>query len=94
MNMHGLIDKLNDPDREARLDALKELYRLYQNGDIARDQVDYEYVNNHIHTTYSFPRIHRQRLYGWLLYPGLKPPVLWITTQQAVSGNLLRREGF
>ncbi|NLX77304.1 MAG: PHP domain-containing protein [Clostridiaceae bacterium] len=52
--MHGLIDKLNDPDREARLDALKELYRLYQNGDIARDQVDYEYVNNHIHTTYSF----------------------------------------
>ena len=52
--MHEWIDKLNHPDKDIRLDALKELYKLYQKGDINKDQVDFEYVNNHIHTTYSF----------------------------------------
>lgn len=52
--MHEWIDKLNHPDKDIRLDALTELYKLYQKGDINKDQVDFEYVNNHIHTTYSF----------------------------------------
>lgn len=52
--MHELIYKLNDPDKHTRIDVLKELYQLYLNGDINKDKVDFEYVNNHIHTTYSF----------------------------------------
>ncbi|AGC67866.1 PHP domain-containing protein [Thermoclostridium stercorarium subsp. stercorarium DSM 8532] len=52
--MQELNDKLNHPDKNTRLEALKELYRLYLEGKITKDAVDFEYVNNHIHTTYSF----------------------------------------
>jgi len=52
--MHELIDKLNHHDKDARIEALKELYQLYLSGDIRKNTVDFEYVNNHIHTTYSF----------------------------------------
>lgn len=52
--MHELIDKLNHPEKDTRIGALKELYKLYLKGDIKKNPVDFEYVNNHIHTTYSF----------------------------------------
>ena len=52
--MHELIEKLNHHDKDTRIGALKELHQLYLNGDIKKNPVDFEYVNNHIHTTYSF----------------------------------------
>ncbi len=47
-------DQLNHPDHKMRILALKGLFFLFEKGKIHRDPVDYEYVNNHIHTTYSF----------------------------------------
>ena len=52
--MHSLIEQLNHPVKEKRIDALIELYQCYLKGEIKKDDVDFEYVNNHIHTTYSF----------------------------------------
>lgn len=48
------IERLNAAERNVRLEAVKELYGLYLNGEVQKDPVDDEYVNNHIHTTYSF----------------------------------------
>jgi len=44
---------LNAPTKDARLAALRELMPLYKNGTLAAPAVT-SYVNNHIHTTYSF----------------------------------------
>jgi len=52
--MNKWIDQLNHPEKGARLEALKELYGLYKQGEIQKQPVDFEFVNNHIHTTYSF----------------------------------------
>ncbi|HAA24878.1 MAG TPA: PHP domain-containing protein [Ruminiclostridium sp.] len=52
--MKDLIEQLNDYDKNKRLSAVKRLYRLYEDGIIQKQPVDFEYVNNHIHTTYSF----------------------------------------
>jgi len=52
--LNELIEQLNDYDKSTRLSAVKKLYRLYTDGNIKKQPVDYEYVNNHIHTTYSF----------------------------------------
>ncbi len=52
--MYRWIEQLNAPERSVRLEALQELYRLYCSGALQKLPVDDEYVNNHIHTTYSF----------------------------------------
>ena len=52
--MHRWIEQLNAPEKSGRLEALQELYRLYCGGRVHKLPVDAEYVNNHIHTTYSF----------------------------------------
>lgn len=52
--MNRWIEQLNERKSEVRLEALKQLYRLYLDGEIQKQAVDHEYVNNHIHTTYSF----------------------------------------
>lgn len=52
--MDKWIEQLNHPEAGVRLEALKELYGLYVQGKIHKQPVDYEFVNNHIHTTYSF----------------------------------------
>lgn len=52
--MKKFIEQLNHPQKNKRLEALKELHQFYQNGEIQKQSVDFEYVNNHIHTTYSF----------------------------------------
>jgi hypothetical protein len=48
-----LIDRLNNKDVLVRLDSLRELMKMIENGEIERP-VSGEDVNNHIHTTYSF----------------------------------------
>lgn len=52
--MDKWLKQLNHPEKNKRLATLKELYQLYLDGKIEKQTVDYEYVNNHIHTTYSF----------------------------------------
>lgn len=52
--MHRWIEQLNAAEKAVRLEALQELYRLYCGGELQKLPVDDEYVNNHIHTTYSF----------------------------------------
>jgi hypothetical protein len=52
--MNEFIEQLNDHDKNKRLLAVKSLSRLYADGKIKKQTVDFEYVNNHIHTTYSF----------------------------------------
>ncbi len=52
--MNKLISQLNHQDRTCRINALKELHSIFLRGEIHKQPVDYEYVNNHIHTTYSF----------------------------------------
>lgn len=47
------IDRLNNKDVLVRLDALKELKKMIDKGEIDAP-VSGEDVNNHIHTTYSF----------------------------------------
>lgn len=48
-----LVKKLNANTKEERLNALKEIMALYNNGTIEMPKTT-ESVNNHIHTTYSF----------------------------------------
>lgn len=50
MNKEDLIIKLNAPKQEERLSALKELFE----GNFVSDIEKSSFVNNHIHTTYSF----------------------------------------
>ncbi len=52
--MNKLMEQLNHRERAERISALKELYKLYEQGKIQKDPVHHEFVNNHIHTTYSF----------------------------------------
>lgn len=52
--MDERIQQLNAGERDARLKALEGLYQLVLDGQIQKNPVDFEYVNNHIHTTYSF----------------------------------------
>lgn len=52
--MDKWIAQLNADESNIRLEALRELYKLYLNEKIQKQPVDFEYVNNHIHTTYSF----------------------------------------
>lgn len=49
----SLEDKLNDPDRKVRLESLAELKRGIDGGKLEKP-ADLGYVNNHIHTAYSF----------------------------------------
>ncbi|MBP3692586.1 MAG: PHP domain-containing protein, partial [Clostridia bacterium] len=48
-----LIEKLNAPTAQERLEALKELKAMYDAGELEMP-VSCGNVNNHIHTTYSF----------------------------------------
>ena len=48
--MKNLIEKLNAPTKEERLNALKELIKVETDKPIRRDND----ANNHIHTIYSF----------------------------------------
>jgi len=48
-----LINNLNAPTAENRLEALSEIKKLIDQGEIVPDKAK-GYVNNHIHTTYSF----------------------------------------
>jgi len=52
--MEKYIEQLNHPQKSKRIEALKELHQLYLKGEIQKQPIDFEYVNNHIHTTYSF----------------------------------------
>ncbi len=53
MNLEFLIEQLNHPRREKRLEALSKLNRAAKTGKIEAPQAG-EDVNNHIHTIYSF----------------------------------------
>ncbi len=53
MNQSELFAALNAPKMEERLDALKQIKALHEAGVLAAPPVT-DYVNNHIHTTYSF----------------------------------------
>lgn len=48
-----LIEQLNAPEKEQRLNAVKELKQLMDKGFMEKP-VNGEDINNHIHTTYSF----------------------------------------
>jgi len=47
------MERLNAPDKDERLDAIRELARMYKAGKLDTPKFT-ENVNNHIHTTYSF----------------------------------------
>lgn len=53
MNTEKLIEKLNAEKKETRLAALRKLYALTEAGKLP-EPVKTNFVNNHIHTTYSF----------------------------------------
>lgn len=53
MQLEFLIEKLNAPERGERLDALSEIYEMSLRGDIPTPEKT-DFVNNHIHTIYSF----------------------------------------
>jgi len=51
--MDRLLNLLNAPEKNARLQTLRELASLHKSGSLPAP-VTAENVNNHIHTTYSF----------------------------------------
>ena len=51
--IENLIDRLNVPEPACRLDALREIARRYEAGELPPPETGIN-VNNHIHTTYSF----------------------------------------
>ncbi len=53
MNIDALIDALNAPLKSERLAALREIKELTDAGKLSVPETT-EFVNNHIHTTYSF----------------------------------------
>lgn len=53
MDINALKNNLNAKDKNDRLNALKELINLHNNGTLPKPKHT-ESVNNHIHTTYSF----------------------------------------
>ena len=53
MNLDGYISLLNGKTKKERLDALKEIKKLIDKGEIVRERCE-GVANNHIHTTYSF----------------------------------------
>ena len=53
MDITNLVEQLNAPTAQARLAALKELKDLTDQGVLSAPKKT-DYVNNHIHTTYSF----------------------------------------
>ena len=53
MDTQKLIEQLNDNDMQVRLNALAEIKKLTDEG-VLPAVPDTLYVNNHIHTTYSF----------------------------------------
>jgi hypothetical protein len=83
--MHNLIEQLNHPVKETRIDSLKKLYQLYLKGDISKEPVDYEYVNNHIHTTYSFSPYSPTKALWMAFMSGLK--TAGIMDHDSVGGN-------
>ncbi len=52
-NYSKLVERLNDNDRNIRLESLQKLMDMVNAGEIQRP-VNGGHVNNHIHTTYSF----------------------------------------
>lgn len=52
--MRDIINRLNDSMVDVRLNALKELSALVKAGDIVLPEKSNVFVNNHIHTKYSF----------------------------------------
>jgi len=83
--MQNLIEQLNHPVKETRIDSLKKLYQLYLKGDISKEPVDYEYVNNHIHTTYSFSPYSPTKALWMAFMSGLK--TAGIMDHDSVGGN-------
>ena len=53
MSHQALIDALNAANKTERLDALRKLMRLYEDGTLQKPAATNN-VNNHIHSTYSF----------------------------------------
>ena len=53
MDTKKLIARLNDESKENRLDALSDIKKKMDAGEIPKPQIT-DNVNNHIHTTYSF----------------------------------------
>ena len=53
MQLERLIEGLNAPAREDRLAALAEVYEMSVRGEIPTPEKT-DFVNNHIHTIYSF----------------------------------------
>lgn len=52
MDIHSLEMRINDPDKQKRLDASRQLGGLIKEGSLSRTAL--EEVNNHVHTTWSF----------------------------------------
>lgn len=84
--MHKWIEQLNHPEKDVRIDALKKLYLLYLNGEINKEPVDFEYVNNHIHTTYSFSPYSPTKALWMAFISGLK--TAGIMDHDSVGGTL------
>ena len=53
MSLQTLIEQLNHPLKENRLEALREIKKRTDSGEFEAPKKT-QYVNNHIHTTYSF----------------------------------------
>ena len=53
MQLELLIEGLNAPERDDRLAALAEIYEMSRRGEIPTPEKT-DFVNNHIHTIYSF----------------------------------------
>jgi len=51
--MQELVNNLNHPSRETRLESLRELMKMVEDGKTPKPDMGND-VNNHIHTTYSF----------------------------------------
>lgn len=65
--MQELVNNLNHPSRETRLESLRELMKMVEDGKTPKPDMGND-VNNHIHTTYSFSPYSLPRQYGWLIW--------------------------
>ena len=90
-----ILNKLNAPTREERLANLKEILKTTEFSPMVP-----QYINNHIHTTYSFsPYSPTAAVYACLLYTSPSPRACarrasLITIPSPARGNSLLRQSW
>ena len=83
--VNSLIENLNHDNVNTRLESLQELQKLIEAGQLERPQPG-GFVNNHIHTTYSFSPYSPTKAV-WMAYnAGLTTAGLWTMTHQRSQG--------